>query len=103
MLQIVFYGTRAANAARINAAIFFLQLPRRVLSVAMRFTVGGDAEHYTVGANAAFLLLLVHVLSFTILLRSMLALFFLLCTCSDNYCPLQSVYYSSRRYCALQM
>ena len=42
----------------------------------MRFTVGGDAEHYTaVGANAAFLLLLVHVLPFTILLASMLAIF----------------------------
>ena len=69
-----FYGTRAANAARINAAICVLQLPRRVLlSVAMRFTVGGDAEHYTVGANAAFLPLLVQVLPFTILLGSMLA------------------------------
>ena len=41
----------------------------------MRFTVGGDAGHYTVGANAAFLLLLVHVLPFTILLGSMLAFF----------------------------
>ena len=39
----------------------------------MRFTVGGDAAHYTVGANAALLLLLVHVLPFTILLGSMLA------------------------------
>ena len=47
-----------------------LQLSRRVLSVAMRLTVGGDAEHYTtVGVNAAFLLLLVHVLPFTMLLR----------------------------------
>ena len=42
----------------------------------MRFTVGGDAEHYTVGANAAFLLLLVHVLPFTILLGSILAMLF---------------------------
>ena len=32
-----------------------------------------DAEHYTFGANAAFLLLLVHVLPFTMLLGSMLA------------------------------
>ena len=54
----------------------FLQLPRRILSVAMRFTVGGDAEHYTVGANTAFLLLLVHVLPSTILLGSTLAIFF---------------------------
>ena len=29
--------------------------------------------------------------------------FFFLCTCSDSYCPLQSVYYSSRRYCALEL
>ena len=42
----------------------------------MRFTVGGDAEHYTFGANATFLLLLVHVLPFTMLLGSMLAFFF---------------------------
>ena len=42
----------------------------------MRFTVGGDTEHYTAGANAAFLLLLVHVLPFTILLGSMLAICF---------------------------
>ena len=64
------------DAARINAAIFFLQLLRRLLSVAMRFTVGGDAEHYTtVGANAAFLLLLVHVLPFTIMLGSTLEFF----------------------------
>ena len=56
---------------------FFLQLPRRVLlSGAMRFTVGGDAEHYTVGVNAAFLLLLAHVLPFTILLGATLAFFF---------------------------
>ena len=67
------------NAVGINAAffLFILQLSRRVLSVAMRFTVGGDAEHYTtVGANAVFLLLLVHVLPFTILLGSMLAFCF---------------------------
>ena len=63
------YGTRAANAARINSAICFLQLSKRVLSVAMRFTVRGDDEHYTVGANTAFLRLLVHVLPFAILLR----------------------------------
>ena len=71
----------------------------------MRFTVGGDAKHYTVGANAAFLLLLLHVLPFTILLVSTLEFFFLLllCTCSDSYCPLQSVYYSSRRYRASQL
>ena len=82
---------------------FFLQLSRWILSVAMRFTVGVDAEHYTFGANAAFLLLLVHVLPFTMLLGSMLAFFFL-CTCSDSYCcPLQSVCYSSRRYCALHL
>ena len=41
----------------------------------MRFTVGGDAGHYTVGANAAFLLLLVHVLPSTTLLGSTLAFF----------------------------
>ena len=71
---------------------------------AMQFTVGGDAEHYTVGANAAVLLLLVHVLPFTILVGSMLEICFLLCTCSDSYyCPLRSVYYRSRRYCALQL
>ena len=42
----------------------------------MRFTVSEDAEHYTFGANAAFLLLLVHVLPFTMLPGSMLAFFF---------------------------
>ena len=42
----------------------------------MRFTVGGDAEHYTFGENSAFLLLLVHVLPFTMLLGSMLEFFF---------------------------
>ena len=42
----------------------------------MRFIVGGDAEHYTLGANRAFLLLLVHALPVTMLLRSMLAIFF---------------------------
>ena len=42
----------------------------------MRYTVGREAEHYTVGAKAAFLLLLVHVLPFTILLGSMLAIVF---------------------------
>ena len=42
----------------------------------MRFTVGGDAKHYTFGANAVFLLLLVHKLPFTMLLGSMLAFFF---------------------------
>ena len=36
------------------------------------------------------------------LLGSMLAICFL-CTYSDSYCPLQSVYYSSRRYCTLQL
>ena len=36
----------------------------------MRFTVGGDAQHYTFGANAAFLLLLVHVPPFTMPLGS---------------------------------
>ena len=42
----------------------------------MRFTVIGDAEHSTtVGANAAFLLLLVHVLPLTIMLGSTLELF----------------------------
>ena len=47
--------------------LFFLQLSRRILPVAMRLTVGGDAEHYTtVGASAAFLLLLVHELPLTI-------------------------------------
>ena len=68
----------------------------------MRFAVGGDAEHSTFGANAAFLLLLVHVLPFTMLLGSMLAICFL-CTYSDSYCLLQSVYYSSRRYCTLRL
>ena len=68
----------------------------------MRFTGGGDAENYTFGTNAASLVLLVHVLPFTMLLGSMLAFFFL-CTCSDNCCPLQSVCLSSRRYCALQI
>ena len=42
----------------------------------MRFTVGGDAEHYTIGTNVGFLLLLVHVLPFTIPLGFMLAIFF---------------------------
>ena len=83
---------------------FFLQLSRRVLSVAMRLTVGGDAENYTtVGANAAFLLLLVHVLRFTIMLGSTLAFFFSSLHMLDSYCPLQSVYYRSRRYCASQL
>ena len=71
-----------------------LQLPRRILSVAMRFTVGGDAEHYTFGANAAFLLLLVHVLPFTMLVGSMLAFLFLSArvrTATARYCR-------SRRY-----
>ena len=41
----------------------------------MRFTsLGGDAEHYTFSASAAFLVLLVRVLPFTMLLGSMLAL-----------------------------
>ena len=56
--------------------VFFLQLPRRVLFIEMRFTVGGDAEHYTVGASAAVLLLLIIVLPFTTLLGSTLAFFF---------------------------
>ena len=60
------------NAARIDAAIV-LQLSRRALSVAMRFTVGGDAKHYTPGTSAAILQLLVHVLPFMMLLGSMLA------------------------------
>ena len=39
-----------------------MQRSRLVLSVATGFTVGRDAEHNTtVGANAALLLLLVHV------------------------------------------
>ena len=42
----------------------------------MRFTVGGDAEHNTFGANAAFLLMLIHVLPFTMLLGFILAFFF---------------------------
>ena len=79
------------------------KLSRRILSVAMRFIVSGDAEHYTVGANSAFLLLLVHVLPFTILLGSTLAFLFLLRKCLDSYCPLQSVYYISRRYRAIQL
>ena len=57
----------------------------------MRFTVEGDSQHCTVGENAAFMLLLVHVVPFTILQGSMLAVLFLLCTCSDSYCPLQSL------------
>ena len=68
--------TAGTCAARINSAIIFLHLSQRTLSAAMRSTVGGDAEHYTFGANAAFLLLLVHVLSFTMLLGSMLFFFF---------------------------
>ena len=55
---------------------FFLQLSRRVLFVAMLFSVGGDAKHYTIGANADFLLLLGHVLPLTILLGSTPAFFF---------------------------
>ena len=55
---------------------YFLQRSRRILSVAMRFTVAEETEHYTVGGNAAFLLLLVHVLPFTTLLESMLENFF---------------------------
>ena len=90
------------NAARIDASIV-LQLSRRVLSVAMRFTVGGDAKHYTPGTSAAILQLLVHVLPFMMLLGSMLALNLFRYTCSDSCNPLQSVYYSSRRYCALQL
>ena len=42
----------------------------------MRFAVGGDAEHYTFSANAAFLLLIARVLPFAVLLGSMLAFFF---------------------------
>ena len=41
----------------------------------MRLTVGEDGEHYSIGENAAFLLLLLHVLPFTMLLGSMLAFF----------------------------
>ena len=59
----------------LGSMLLFLQLPRRILSVAMRFRVGGDAEHYTLGINADFLLLLVHMLPYTMLLWSMLALF----------------------------
>ena len=69
----------------------------------MRFTVGGDARHYTFGAYAAFLLLLVHVLPFTMLLRVYAVIFVFLCTCSDSYCPTERFYYSSRGYCALQL
>ena len=47
-----------------------------LLSVTMRFTVGGDADHYTLGTNPAFLLLLEHVLPFTMPLGSMLAFVF---------------------------
>ena len=47
-----------------------------MLPVEMQFTVGGDAKHYTIGANAAFRLLLVDVLPFTILLGSILAFIF---------------------------
>ena len=68
----------------------------------MRFTVGVDAEHYAAGANAAILLLLVHALPFTILPRSMLAIFFFSAHVRTPY-PLHSVYYSSRRYCAFQL
>ena len=63
------------NAARIDAAIV-LQLSRRVLSVSMRFTVGGDAKHYTPGTSAAILQLLVHVLPFILLIGSMQAFIF---------------------------
>ena len=46
----------------------------------MRFSFGGDAEHcnYTSGANAAFLLLFVHVLPFTMPPGSKLAFVFYL-------------------------
>ena len=64
------------NAARVDAAFCFLQLSTWILSVAMQFTVGGDAGHYTLGTNTAFLLLLVHTLPFTLLLGSMLAFLF---------------------------
>ena len=39
----------------------------------MPFTVGGDAKNYTLGTNAAFLLLLVHALALTMLVGSRLA------------------------------
>ena len=79
-----------------------LQLSRRVLPVAMRFTVGGDAEHYTtVGANAAFLLLLVHVLRFTIMLGSTLGFFSSSLHMLGQLLPAtERLLHSSRRYCA---
>ena len=76
MLQNEFTGFH--DAARINAAIFFCSCHDGYCQLQCAFTVGGDAEHYTtVGANAAFLLLLVHVLPFTIMLGSTMDFFFL--------------------------
>ena len=68
----------------------------------MRFTVGGDAEHYTtVGANAALLLLLVHVLPFTIMLGSTLEFFSSSLNMFGQLLPdAERLLHSSRRYCA---
>ena len=41
------------NADKVDAEYFVLRLSRRIMSVVMRFTFGGDVEHYTFGANAA--------------------------------------------------
>ena len=69
----------------------------------MLFTGGGDVEHYTVGANAAFLLLLVHVLTFTILLGLMLAIVISSLHMFGQLLPVtERLLHSSRRYCALQ-
>ena len=69
----------------------------------MRFTVGGDAEHYTFGANASFLLLLVHVLPFTMLPGSMLAFYFSLHMFGQLLPVTERLPHSSRRYCALEL
>ena len=57
----------------------FYQLSRRILSAVMRFIVGGEAEHYTFGASAAFLLLLVLAVPFAVLLGSTYDFFFCRC------------------------
>ena len=68
----------------------------------MRFTVGGDAKHYTFVVNAAVPLLLVHVPPFMMLLGSMLAFRFCL-HMFGQLLPVTDVHYSSRRYCALEL
>ena len=71
----------------------------------MRFTVGGAAEHYTtVGGNAAFLLLLVHVLPFTVMLGSTLGFFSSSLHMFGQLLPVtELLLHSSRRYSAPQL